>query len=967
MPVAKAQAPGYWQQKVNYSIDVALNDKEHTLNGFESIEYINYSPDTLRFIWFHVWPNAYKNDKTAFTEQQLRNGETGFYFSSNEERGYINRLDFKVNGIAARTEDHPQHIDIIKLVLPAPLLPQQKVIITTPFHVKLPYNFSRSGHVNQSYQIAQWYPKPAVYDTKGWHPMPYLDQGEFYSEFGRYDVRITIPKDYVVAATGVLQDPEEIKWMKGRERLTNNNNKEIGKEQRTVKKGVTSNNKTGARDKSDKGQPTKKPTGKGTGQQSRIQPGKRQQQTSDAPVITETKTIHYVQDSIHDFAWFADKDFIVNNDTCSLPSGRVIEVYTYYTKKYEQQWKNSVQYCKDAIRFYSGEVGEYPYQVVSAVQGPPSSFAGGMEYPTITLVSPMPTERLLDNVITHEIGHNWFYGILASNERKSPWMDEGNNTFYEYKYMQQKYEPEVRFEELLFRTKAVQHTDQPIITSSEDFSQFNYALTAYHKTAVWFELIEEKIGKEKFRELMQDYFRQWRFRHPQEENFRQHFARALGSEADSLFNLQNETGALHPPHKGWKIATPVAPNTFKKYIQNPSQQLLTITPAFGFNKYDKVMVGGLISNYKLPPSPLQFVAVPLYGTGSKQFNGIGRVSYSIYSRKAIRRTELFVSGATFSMDKDEDSEGKGFYKRFRKLVPGLQLTFKEKHPSSTVRKSIQWKTYLIGEDRFNYGIDSIINDIDTSLLTTISVSKETRYLNQLQFRYENLRELYPFDISLRIEQAKNFVRPTVTANYFFNYPDEGGMQVRFFAGKFIYTAGRTNLKKSATQRYHLQMTGHDGYEDYTYSNYFIGRNEFEGLASQQIAMRDGGFKTRTDLLSNEVGTSDNWLMAVNLSSSIPSKFNPLSILKIPVRLFADIGTYKAWENDSDEDRFLFDAGLHIPLINGNINIYIPLVYSTIYRDYIKSFLTEDRLLKKISFTIDLNKLSLNKLRREVDF
>ena len=118
-----------------------MNDKQHALDGFEKIEYINNSPDTLKFIWFHVWPNAYKNDKTAFTDQSLENGNTKFYFSNKEERGYINKLEFKVNDQTASTEDHPQHIDIIKLVLPSPLPPGQKIIITTPFHVKLPLTF----------------------------------------------------------------------------------------------------------------------------------------------------------------------------------------------------------------------------------------------------------------------------------------------------------------------------------------------------------------------------------------------------------------------------------------------------------------------------------------------------------------------------------------------------------------------------------------------------------------------------------------------------------------------------------------------------------------------------------------------------------------------------------------------------------------------------------------------------------
>ncbi len=191
-----------------------LNDIDNTLDGYEVLNYTNNSPDTLYFIWFHLWPNAYKNDRTAFSEQLLQLGRTDFYFSDENERGYINRLDFKVDGITTQLEDHPLYIDVAKLVLPAPLVPGQTIKITTPFHEKLPLNFSRGGHVAHTYQITQWYPKPAVYDKDGWHPMPYLDQGEFYSEFGNFNVQINVPQDYVVAATGELQNQDEIKWLK---------------------------------------------------------------------------------------------------------------------------------------------------------------------------------------------------------------------------------------------------------------------------------------------------------------------------------------------------------------------------------------------------------------------------------------------------------------------------------------------------------------------------------------------------------------------------------------------------------------------------------------------------------------------------------------------------------------------------------------------------------------------------------
>jgi hypothetical protein len=171
-------------------------------------------------------------------------------------------------------------------------------------------------------------------------------------------------------------------------------------------------------------------------------------------------------------------------------------------------------------------------------------------------------------------------------------------------------------------------------------------------------------------------------------------------------------------------------------------------------------------------------------------------------------------------------------------------------------------------------------------------------------------------------------------------------------------------------RYHLNMTGPNGYEDYTYSNYFLGRNEFEGIASQQIMIRDGGFKFRTDLLGNEVGKTDRWLTALNFSTTIPKNINPLSVLpiQIPLRIFADIGTYaEAWDRNTNEDRFLFDAGLQVSLLNETVNIYIPIIYSNVYSDYYKSYLSDKRFLKTISFSINLNNSFLKKLHHEVDF
>lgn len=925
----------YWQQQVSYVIDVSLNDKEKTLDGFEKITYVNNSPDTLAYIWFHLWPNAYKNDRTALSEQLLQNDDTRFYFSGKEQRGYINRLDFKVNGATAKTEDHPQHIDITKLLLPTPLLPGQQVTITTPFHVKLPYNYSRGGYDKQSFQVTQWYPKPAVYDAQGWHPMPYLDQGEFYSEFGNYDVRITVPSTYVVAATGVLQTETEKQWLKSRQLH------EV-KEARKPQPAKTSGSKP----------PAPK---KGLVQKSAI---------TQSPV--ETKTLQYIQDKVHDFAWFANKDFIVNSDTCQLASGKVIDVFTFFTPKEQKTWKNSVQFVKDAVRFYSTEVGEYPYYTVSAVQGP-ESFGGGMEYPTITVISPMTSPTQLDLIIAHEVGHNWFYGILASNERRHPWMDEGLNSFYEQKYEEMKYGKQYNEEEILLQTLITKREDQPIETTAEAFTQDNYGLVAYYKAAQWVKLLEQKLGREKFRSLMQQYYRQWQFKHPRPQDFKNIFYPELDGAGDKIFKLLNETGPLPGPKQlGFKVLTPLKPSTVNSYIKAPSKDALILSPALGFNSYDKLMIGGLFTNYKFPPSPLQFVAVPLYATGSKQLNGIGRVSYSLYPAKGLGKMELFVNGATFSNHRFTDDQNQKHLFRFTKLVPGAEITFKEKDPHSTTRKFLQWKSFFIDEEPFRISFDSTFTGSDTLVRQVVKKKSLSFSVHQLKLGWQNHRVLYPYSAEFTAQGSKNFLRLTFEGSYFFNYA-KGGLDVRFFAGKFFYNENKRYAYGYYIDRFALNMSGPNGEEDYTYSNYFVGRNKFEGLASQQLMIRDGGFKVRTDLLANKVGKTGNWLVAANFNSTVPDNINLLSVLpvKIPLRLFADIGTYaEAWDREADTDRFLFDAGLHIPLFNEAINLYFPIVYSSPFQDYVKSTHLKNRFFKTMTFSIDFNK-PLQKVSRQL--
>ncbi len=938
----------YFQQRVNYTIDVTLNDSDKTLSGFETLHYTNNSPDTLHYIWFHLWPNAYKNDKTAFSEQLLQLASTGFYFSDEEKRGYINRLDFKVNGVSADLQDDSLYIDVAKLVLPFPLLPGETIKISTPFHEKIPFNFSRGGYVGNSFQITQWYPKPAVYDKNGWHPMPYLDQGEFYSEFGDYHVQITVPQNYVVAATGGLQNEEEKKWLKEK-----TGEKPIPAATAAISVPFNKNGKTNAKVKK-RYQPT-------------IHKKKKPVIIANQKSGSEkTKTLVYEQKNVHDFAWFADKNFVVKHDTIQLQSGRIINAWAFFLRPDSTVWRKSIQFIKDAMRTRSKWLGEYPYNTVSVVEAK-LAFYGGMEYPTITSISPMPDEESLDMTIEHEVGHNWLYGILATDERDHPWMDEGMNTYFDNRYKKLKYPSEKQADEkeyflekrmpandddLIYRTQIAEKKDQPIETASQGFSETNYDVIAYYKTGLWMKKLEDVIGKNLFDSCLHEYYNRWKFRHPSPQDFKNVVEQVSGHNVDTIFSLLTQKGRIEPAQKKeFKLAS------FFNLRNTDKYNYVFLSPAAGYNFYDKIMLGALVHNYTLPEPRFHFFVAPLYATESKSLNGIARAGYNIMSYGLIRKAEISLSAEKFSMDEFTDSTGAKNYLGFSKMVPSVKLIFKNKNPTSAVKKWLQWKTFFIRETALSFSRDTVLQE------DVISYPSSSRYLNQLNFAIENNRALYPYFSNVVLQQTDNFLRFSFDGKYFFNYPKEGGITARLFAGKFMYLGDKTIYKQFETDRYHLNMTGANGYEDYTYSNYFIGRNEYQGPPSQQIMIRDGGFKVRSDLLSSKIGKTDNWLTALNLTADFPKELNPLHVFNAsnPLKIFFDIGTYAgAWQKDAASGKFLYDAGLQIALYKNLVNIYVPVLYSKIYRNYFKSTLGEKQFWKTISFSIDIQNFRLDK-------
>ena len=378
-----------WQQRVDSDIRVSLDDVRHRLDGDIQLIYHNNSPDTLDFVWMHLWPNAYRNGKTAMAQQHFRDGDMFMFYAMSRDMGGIDSLAFTSMGQPLEWSYDEEHIDIAKVMLPKSLFPGEAIEISTPFRVDIPNgSISRLGHVGESYQITQWYPKPAVYDQDGWHPMPYLSQGEFYSEYGTFDVRITLPSNYTVGATGDYVE---------------------GSEDNAPSWHVW------------------------TGWWKKPRPGWRPKSWEE---IEDLKGSQHLRQGSRPCTSAKTEFMILPGLPTSDSRCSEVKLPSRATAKRSQHGRCSPPKRPNCGRKHpststmprtttSSGMGTTPTTHVTAVDGTISA-GGGMEYPNVTVIGQSGSDFGLETVIVHEVGHNWFYGILGSNERDNAWMDEGH-------------------------------------------------------------------------------------------------------------------------------------------------------------------------------------------------------------------------------------------------------------------------------------------------------------------------------------------------------------------------------------------------------------------------------------------------------------------------------------------------------------------------------------------------------------
>jgi hypothetical protein len=514
--------PDRWQQHVKYTMDIAMNVTTNRFTGKQRLEYTNNSPDTLKKVFYHLYwnafqPNSMMDMRSRVLGQKTTNGRPDWdprvkdriANLKEDEIGYQKVLSLKMNGIPQK---YTVQETILEVPLTVPVLPHAKVVFEMEFEAQVPLQIRRSGRDNPAtgvrYSMSQWYPKMCEYDYEGWHPTPYIAR-EFYGVWGDYEVNITIDKKYMIGGTGYLQNPNQIGF---------------GYQDRGVR--------------------IKAPTG-------------------------PTLTWRFVAPNVHDFMWAADPDFV--HLTRTIAGGPVIHVIynreedllrrTYetlppdkkknyanadaYIKWFDDEWNRIADAAVTVLPFIEKKFGAYPYKQYSFVHGGD----GGMEYPMSTLISGPSVSTAF-----HEWMHSWYQGMLGTNESEYAWMDEGFTSYaaslVTNYYLTVSGSPPSEhlagtgprkkvLVDSLTKSKSylgatnphddaydgyfglvASRLEEPLSTHADHFeTNFAYSLASYSKGEVFMEQLGYIVGAQVRDKILMDYYNEWRFKHPNVNDF----------------------------------------------------------------------------------------------------------------------------------------------------------------------------------------------------------------------------------------------------------------------------------------------------------------------------------------------------------------------------------------------------------------------------------------------------------------
>jgi hypothetical protein len=467
-----------WQQHVRYTMAIDLDVNTHRFTGDATLVYTNNSPDTLREVWFHMYFNAFRpgsemdvrSRTIADPDDRVRDR---IALLEPEEMGELATTGMTQDGRPVETTPMGT---IMRARLATPLLPGRRTTLRYAINGQVPVQIRRSGRNNAegvAYSMAQWYPKLAHYDHRGWHATPYVGR-EFHGVWGDFDVSITLDSAYVIGATGVLQNPHEI-----------GHGYDPGR------------------------RPVRRPAG------GRL-------------------TWRFLASRVHDFAWGADPDYV--HFTEQVPDGPLLHFFHKRDVELEPVWQQLPAYMVRAFQFMDTHFGRYPWPQYTFIQGGD----GGMEYPMLTLITGRRRIGSLVGVSVHELVHSWYYGVLASNEGRFPWMDEGFTEYASSKLMHELFpRPEPLHASAFANYMALQRSEfhEPPALHADHFQTNRaYGITAYSFGEMLVHQLGSVIGEKTLASGMLRYYDVCGFHHPEPIDFERVMEKESGLELDWYFD-----------------------------------------------------------------------------------------------------------------------------------------------------------------------------------------------------------------------------------------------------------------------------------------------------------------------------------------------------------------------------------------------------------------------------------------------
>jgi hypothetical protein len=483
--------PGYWQQQADYKMELSMDVKTFQYKGTQVLEYTNNSNDTLKKVFYHLYPNAFQPgsemdirlqtitdpDKRmikTFKVEDKEIKESRISSLKPDEIGYLKISNFKQEDVVASTKVVGT---ILEVTLVKPLSPNSKTTFTLDFDGQVPEQIRRSGR-NSSEGVAlsmtQWYPKICEFDFEGWHADPYIGR-EFHGVWGNYDVKINIDKTYTLGASGYLQNKNEI----------GHGYQDNGIEVKHPKK-------------------------------------------------TKNLTWHFVAPMVHDFAWGADNNFL--HDKIIGENG--VELHFIYKNDpdYIKNWKDMQPKTAELLSFFNKAIGIYPYKQYSVIQGGD----GGMEYAMCTLITGKRSLPSLVGVTAHEMAHSWFQHILATNESKHEWMDEGFTSFISDLAMNEIMPNKNKKQDNPFQSAYNNYfamvaggKEQPQSTHADRYDENKvYGISSYSKGTVFLTQLGYLIGAENMMKTLKRYYHDYKFTHPTPNDFKRSAERVSGAVLD---------------------------------------------------------------------------------------------------------------------------------------------------------------------------------------------------------------------------------------------------------------------------------------------------------------------------------------------------------------------------------------------------------------------------------------------------